>query len=277
MIPGRGGISLALWKIYEDNLPKKGDVFLTHGTFSDKRVCRGIATFLANKGYHAWILEWREHGSSGGNDRPFNFESIGLEDIPAALGYLKEVEKLENIDAVTHSGGGICLTMALVKYPHYGTFIKSMTIFGCQAFGAANRSSNYLKILFGKYLGILLGTFHGRKMGRAHDESYYTMKQWYEWNLERKFLGEDGRDYRAAMSSIEIPVFSIAAKGDTLIAPAEGCKLFLDAFQNPANRFWLLSQEAGNLEDYDHGRIMHSSSASKEIWPEVLGWMEKNV
>lgn len=276
MIPGKEGISLALWKIFEEDQPEKGHVFLTHGTFSDKRVCRGIASFLANHGYACWILEWREHGKSGGNGRPFNFESIGLEDIPAALAYLKEEQKIEKLHTITHSGGGICLTMALIEFPDFKPFVKTMTLFGCQAFGAAHTPSNFLKILLGKYMGALLGKYYGRKMGRAHDESFYTMKQWYAWNLNKKFLGAEQRDYQKQMPEISLPVLSIAAKGDTLIAPPEGCKLFLEAFQNPENRFWLLSKEAGNLEDYDHGRIMHSSSASKEIWPEVLKWMENN-
>ncbi|MEM6807525.1 MAG: alpha/beta hydrolase [Bacteroidota bacterium] len=269
-------VSLALWKLYQPDKEKKGDIFLTHGTFSDKRVCRGIASFMAEKGYTSWTMEWREHGASKGNGQPFNFESIGLQDIPAILQYLREEEKIEKLHAITHSGGGICLSMALIEYVEFRPFLKSMSLFGCQAFGAANNRWKYLRILFGHYLSALMGNIPGRRWGRPHDESFYTMKQWNQWNLSGKFLGENGRNYQEGMSQILCPVLSIAAKADQYIAPPEGCKAFLESFGNPDNRFWLLSKDNGNLEDYDHARILHSSSAAREVWPEVLRWIEKH-
>ena len=52
---------IALWKVVDDNVTLKGqkaqNVFLTHGTFSDKRACLRIASYLAELGHHCYIME----------------------------------------------------------------------------------------------------------------------------------------------------------------------------------------------------------------------------
>jgi len=72
-----------------------------------------ISEFLVDNGYTCWILEWRNHGESSKVDGPYNFEIIGKEDISAAFEYLFNSEKIENLDCITHSGGGISLTISL--------------------------------------------------------------------------------------------------------------------------------------------------------------------
>lgn len=73
-------VEFALWKVAksENTLIKKEAIFLSHGAFSDKTVCMGIAVYLANHGYICFILEWRGHGTSPKTDIPFNFETVAL-------------------------------------------------------------------------------------------------------------------------------------------------------------------------------------------------------
>lgn len=77
------------------------------------------------------------------------------------------------------------------------------------------------------------------------------------------------------MSQINIPILSICAKGDNFIAPKEGCEKFLKAFKNDKNRLIFYSKENGNLEDYNHSRILKSKSSKKEIWPIVENWINE--
>lgn len=269
------GTEIALWKIFQENIATDKHIFLTHGTFSDRRVCMGIASFMVERGYTCWIMEWRGHGASETPAQRFNFETIAKEDFLAVFTFLFQEIKIEKLDCITHSGGGICLAIFLIENPSFKANINTISLFGCQAFGAAYNWLNYSKILLGKYLGAIMGFIPARRFGRPHDESYYTMKQWYNWNLSGSFLGDAGKDYKAAMSDIQVPVFSVCAKGDDLIAPWPGCEAFLAVFGNPANRLLYCAKEAGFLEDYDHSRILHSSSAKKEIWPLVLAWMKE--
>ena len=62
---------IALWKL---NSEKKSDkhIFLTHGTFSNRKICDGISLFLVEKGFTCWIMEWRNHGESSKTQQEFN-------------------------------------------------------------------------------------------------------------------------------------------------------------------------------------------------------------
>ncbi len=266
---------IALWKIQSTDQQNNSNVFLTHGTFSDKRICLGIAKYLAKIGYTCWIMEWRNHGTSPSTTNKFNFETIGLFDIKAAFQYLHHTLNISNLHCITHSGGGICLTMFLIKNPSYKNCINSISFFGCQAFGAAKSSISYISLIVSKSIIKLFGVFPASKNGRPHDETYYTMKQWYDWNIYKEFKGSDGYDYLSKMKTIKIPILSVCAKGDHYVAPKVGCQSFLDAFKNPLNKLVYCSKEDGYIEDYDHGRILLSSSAAQEIWPVVREWIER--
>jgi len=266
--------TIALWKVTNNPSNKNQSIFLTHGTFSDKRICLGIAKHFAELGYTCWIMEWRNHGASHKTNKAFNFETIGLFDIKAALHHLRNNLGIEKVSCITHSGGGICLTMFLIKNPSFLSMIHRISFFGCQAYGAATSRRNYWQIVGIKYMTRLLGVSPATKNGRPHDETYYTMKQWYDWNLDKHFKGADDFDYLPKMKSVTIPILSICAKGDPFVAPKEGCAAFLAGFKNPINKLVYCAKDAGFLEDYDHSRIMLSRNAAKELWPVVREWIE---
>ncbi len=267
---------IALWKINLTNQSSNQHIFLTHGTFSDKRICLGIAHYFAELGYTCWIMEWRNHGASPSTTVPFNFETIALLDIKAAFTYLVDELGLTNLSCITHSGGGICLTMFLIKYPEYCKSINSMIFFGCQAFGAADSFLKRQRIVGMKWMARLIGHIPGTKNGRPHDETYYTMEQWFDWNLTATFKGANDFDYLPLMKHLTIPILSVCGEGDKYIAPLIGSTAFLDAFENNKNELLVCGKKGGYLEDYDHGRILLSKGAAKEIWPKAKEWIILN-
>ena len=247
---------------------------MTHGTFSNRKICDGIATYLTEKGFTCWIMEWRNHGKSPKTKQKFNFETIAKFDLKTTFEFLFNNQNLKNIDCLTHSGGGIVLTMFLINNPSYKSKINSITLFGVQAFGAGEKLSSRIKILSSKYLTALLGKVPSKTAGSTeHSESYHTMKQWFDWNLKKNFVGENGFNYLYRMKKINVPILSICAKGDNFIAPKEGCEKFLKAFKNKKNKLLFYSKENGNLENYNHSRILKSKSSKKEIWPMVVNWI----
>jgi predicted alpha/beta hydrolase len=266
-------VSIALWKLNSEEVTDK-HIFITHGTFSNRKVCDGIASFFTEKGYTCWIMEWRSHGKSSKSNGKFNFETIAKYDLKSTFEFLFDNQNLSSIDCLTHSGGGIVLTMLLINNPNYKSKINSITLFGVQAFGAATSLNNRIKILAGKYLTALLGKVPSKSAGSTESgETYYTMKQWFDWNLNQNFVGENGFDYLEKMNTIRIPILSICAKGDNFIAPKIGCTKFLEAFENDQNKLLFCSKENGFMEDYDHGRILKSQNSKKEIWPIVENWI----
>ncbi len=296
------GEKIALWQVVnpiENDLKannnvktKAQNILMIHGTFSDKRVSLGVAGYLARLGHTCYIMEWRGHGASSMPTDDYNFETIAFYDIAATFTYLFDELKLHNLHAVTHSGGGICLTMFLTQNQNYIDKINSITMVACQAYGAALHSKSYAKITVLKALTRLLGYVPAKRFRLGPiNESYHTMSQWYNWNLGKHFESSlakhnydykksnenESFDYRQLMPSVTTPICAISAKGDHFIAPPSGCQLFLKGFDNPTNTFYEFAIENDHLEDYNHSRVMLSSNAAKEVWPTITAWIEKHA
>lgn len=271
----------------EDSKTIAQNILLIHGTFSDKRVSLGIANYLTTLGASCYIMEWRGHGDSPAPKDTFNFETVALYDIAATFDYLFDELKLDNLHAVTHSGGGICLTMFLTQNQHYIDKLSSITMVACQAYGAVTTPASYFKIFSLKAITRVLGYVPAKrfKLGSIN-ESYHMMSQWFNWNLQQNFKSSlpknhsnytQSFDYRAHMAKITTPIYAISAKGDHVIAPPRGCEIFLNDFNNSANHLRTLSIANGDLEDYNHSRLILSGNAAKEIWPTIATWIEQHT
>lgn len=250
--------------------------FLTHGTFSDKRVCLGLANYLKDKGFTCYILEWRGHNGYKAK-KPFDFETVALYDFYTAFDYLCHQLKLTKIHTITHSGGGICLSIFLIRYPQFKNCIKSMTMVACQSFGAVFDCKSYLRILTFKYLNKIIGFIPAKKLGLGIvNESYHTMKLWYDWNLSKKFVSYiDDMNYAYHLGEINIPIYCICGSGDKVIAPTIGCYKFFELFNGENNKFQEFGIKNGHLEDYNHSRIMISKNAKIEVWKTIVLWINK--
>ena len=270
------GSEIALWKTVSSTSSPTKNILLTHGTFSNRKVLNGIVEYLVEHQYTCWVFEWRNHGHSKKSDSNFDFETIGKQDFKTVFDYLFNTCKIPQINCITHSGGGICLTIALIEYPIFKNHINSITMFACQAFGAGSSLSNYLKIAFGKYLSKIIGKVPAKSIGGEEDESYYFMQQWFNWNLRGKFEGKTGIDYQSKMKEIKTPILSVHGAGDHFISPPDGCRKYLHAFQNSENQLLFCSTQKGYVENYNHSRILHSRNSRKEIYPKVLAWMQKH-
>lgn len=268
---------LALWKINHENSDPSKNIFLTHGTYSDRRVCMGIASYLVENGHTCWILEWRAHGSSSPTKSDFTFETVAKKEYLIVFDYLFKTLKINSLNCVLHSGGGAMLSMFLVNNPQYIEKINSAVFFGSQAASVGFTFKNRVILHLTSWFTELLGYSPAKIFGRPHDETAYTMRLWYQWNITGVFSGEEQFDYKQYMPKINFPILAFCGANDKFIAPVQACQKFLDAFQNPKNKLVYCSKKNGFLEDYDHGRVLHSSSARKEIWPRALEWIGAQV
>ncbi len=265
--------NIALWKLSPINDLKK-HIFLTHGAFSNRKTFTGITTFLCERGYTCWIMEWRNHGESSKSTKKFNLETVANYDMQSTFQYLFKTIKLDRIDCIAHSGGGIALTMFLIHNPTYKSKINTISLFAVQAFGAGTKFENKAKLRLGKYLAAMLGRIPAKIAGSVENsESYYTIKQWFNWNLNNNFIGENDINYLEKMQTIKIPIYSICCRGDKLLAPKKGCEQYLNAFKNNENRLYFCSTDTGSLEDYNHSRVILSQNAKRELYPLVLKWI----
>lgn len=316
-VPTADNQQIAIWELTDADVASKQannkqTLLFIHGAFSDKGVCLGIASYFVSLGFQCYIMEWRGHGSSSQPQTNYNLEDIGLYDVQATLSYLLDDLRVENLHCVTHSGGGICLTMCLTQYPEYVARINSITMFACQVFAAATTPFNFLKILTLKAITGQLGIVKGKplKLG-SMNESYYLLSQWMDWNLNQNFRSYTPTpltmqllkltrlatkrhslrqsklkqnktnttsqivDYRSLMPNITTPIYAIGAAGDS-IAPPDGCLQYLQAFKNSKNQWRNFSVANGDLDDYSHTRIFLSRHAAKEVWPTALDWIDRH-
>lgn len=271
-VEAKDQVQIALWKYYKEE--NSSNILMIHGTFSDRKVFTLAINYFVEQGYNCWAMEWRNHGESQRVKSKFDFETVAHFDLKAVVDHLIYQERIRYFHSVTHSGGGICLTMLLCKNPEYQNNIMSATMFACQAFSASLSRKHFARLLVAKALTRLLGYIPGKKLKLGnHDETYHTMKQWFNWNLSKRFAGQFSDDYQQAMKSIDIPVYAVASEADTFIAPSKSCLIFMEQFSNPANEYHCFSLNHNNLENYGHSRVIYSRNAIKEIFPTVMSWI----
>jgi pimeloyl-ACP methyl ester carboxylesterase len=271
------GVRLSLWRLRDEaKHPPAGtrDIFLTHGTFSDRRICLGIAKHFANLGYTCWTLEWRGHGGSAAGPVAYDFETVALHDVTAALEHLVREEGIQRLHCVTHSGGGIVLTMCLSRNPQLVPIVDRVALFACQALHAASSRPRQWLLRSMRLASRLWGSVPGRRLGLgAQDESFFMMKPWYDWNISQRFSGRDGFDYRAAMGRLTLPVLSLAGAADRLIAPPASCEQYLEGFGGSRKLAVVCGRSTGFSTDYAHASVILSRSAMNEVWPIAAKWL----
>jgi len=270
-------VRLSLWRLRDESTsPPAGtrDIFLTHGTFSDRRICLGIAKHFASLGYTCWTLEWRGHGGSAQGQVPYDFETVAQYDVKAALDHLVREQGIQRLHCVTHSGGGIVLTMCLVRNPWLVPVIDRVALFACQALHAASSSSRKWLLRLMRLVSRFYGSIPGHRLGLGvQAESFFMMKQWYDWNISGSFRGRDGVDYLAKMSGLTVPVLAISGAADKLIAPPASCEKYLQGFGGSANRAMECGLSTGFSKDYSHANVMLSRAAMNEVWPVATEWL----
>lgn len=274
------GSSFAIWTISQGHASEgKELVLLSHGAFSNKKVCMGLARFIARAGFECSILEWRNHGASADSKQYFDFETIGCNEFLAAFEFLCAKHPAKKINVVTHSGGGLALCVFLIRHPEYAQRVGRTVLVSCQSCYAATSWWRNLGFRLADLASRICGTMSGKALGLGpHPESYRTMKPWFSWNIRGKFVSSvDGLDFTECLRTITSPIMSVSALGDRLIAPPLACRLFLSNFGGDKNEFLECSVANGFTENYDHGRIMLSTNASKEVWPLVLDWLRRDV
>jgi pimeloyl-ACP methyl ester carboxylesterase len=274
------GVRLSLWRLRDEaKNPPTGtrDIFLTHGTFSDRRICLGIAKHFASLGYTCWTLEWRGHGSSGASPVTYDFETVARHDVKAALEHLVSEEGIQGLHCVTHSGGGIVLTMCLARHPQFVPIVDKVALFACQALHAASSKPRGWLLRSMRLASRLWGSVPGRHLGLGvQNESFFMMKQWYDWNIRGSFSGRDGFDYWGGMQGLVMPVLSIVGAADKVIAPPASCEQYLKGFGGHRNQSMVCGLSTGFSKNYAHANVILSRAAMNEVWPFTANWLASN-
>lgn len=261
---------------YRSKVSDAPPVIIAHGTFSSHTGCIGLAQNLADRGFDVWLFDWRGRGQSDKHSADFDFDTIAQQDIPAVRELVQRETGYRAAHWACHSGGGLVVSMWMARNPDIAnTEVAGVAMMAAQAHLAAATETNLKTVTeMAEWLKdkewIPVG---GLGVG-SEPESAQLMRQWCSWNLNTAFIGNDGFAYLPALKAIKVPVLALAGAGDPFIAPPAGCEALAKAFGGSDVTYQICGKNEGFLEDYEHGRILVSSSARKEIWPLVANWIE---
>jgi oxygen-independent coproporphyrinogen-3 oxidase len=252
-------------------------VILTHGMFSNQSICVPLARYLAREGFECWVYDWRGHGQSTSGGTPPTFDRLAALDVPAMISFVRERTACERVAWVAHSGGGLALLMHLARVPEAAARISCGVFFGSQAVGAATTPLGKAFVALTGAIHALYARVHGPRLhATARDEFVGILGPWLRWNRTGRWTGEDGFDYEAALSKLEVSVLAFAGTGDRWIAPPEGCARLVRALGGTRKELVVCAPRNGFGEDYGHAGIILSRGARKEIWPRVAGFLRAN-
>lgn len=252
----------------------KPPIIITHGTFSNYRVCLGLAQKLAKDGFPCYVMEWPERSGRGCmSSSKITFDSIAAEVVPETIEYVRNRHK-SSVFWIGHSGGGLVASIYLARNPSATKKFLGLVLLASQASEAALSIKKKYKFV-GLYLLVsLLGFAPGKmlKLG-PENEGASIMRQWLRWNIKRRFKGLDGKNYAKSLKNINLPLLAVAGAGDSFIAPEASCSNFVKLFGSCDRTVHICGKNNNFSEDFSHSRIMMSSTASKEIWPLIADWL----
>jgi pimeloyl-ACP methyl ester carboxylesterase len=257
-------------------------ILLVHGTFSNRRFflgggVRGLARWLAERGFDAWVAELRGHGRSGerGRAAAWRFEDWIRRDAPALVRGVLDATGQERLVWIGHSAGGV-IAVAYAGLRHtWSDRIAGMVLVGAPA---PTRPGMWHVPLAALGYGVtrVFGRFPARLLRIGpEDEHRGIMEQWMSWNARGRWIGTDGTDYLAGAAGITVPVLAIAGTGDHFIAPASACRALLDSLGGGDHTLLVCGRVTGFSENFTHHRTIVSAAARAEVWPLVADWLER--
>lgn len=273
------GATLALQRI---DGTKNGDatvlpVLLAHGTFSNHRTCGGLARYLAARGHDCWLLDYEGHGDSDTVEPSADFESLFLSGTRCALEFVSDTTG-RPIHWVGHSGGGLAALMTMARQASLRDRLQSLVTIASQACDAGQLPSHRLILRTFVLLTRALGRVPARRLKLGPDDENATvMQQWYAWNLQGRWTGTDGFDYKQSLGELSelssLPILGLAGSGDWFIAPANACQRLHDLLPSKRKTWLECGVQQGYSENYSHARLISSRSAAREIWPRIGEWL----
>ncbi|MCP4296360.1 MAG: alpha/beta fold hydrolase [Proteobacteria bacterium] len=274
----------------KENLPA---VICIHGAFDsgrifyNKKLTRGFAPFLAEKGFDVFVADLRGHGEStpkiSKNSRYGMHENI-REDIPLFIEKIKSLKGPEcSISVVTHSDGGI---LFFSSYAFSGGFkgnISNTILLGAKREVTIKSLKRVLFLEFMWYgvVPIILrikGYLPAKalKIGGQDDSRLFT-EQRTKWLKRSEWIDPVDRfHYGVKLKELTKPrTLFIASSNDPVLGHPIDVERFKTEISNGDDELLILSAEGENLHNYDHVSMLTHKDADKDHFPHMVKWLKK--
>jgi pimeloyl-ACP methyl ester carboxylesterase len=269
----------------------KETVIMIHGSIENGKVFysksgKGLAWYLAKKGYDVYVADFRGRGQSVpavNSESTFSQTDIIKVDIPAIMNFIKK--RKGNIPQiwVAHSWGGVLLNSHLARYPKNIKNIKKIVTFGTKR---CVRAFNFQKILYLNIIWNFLckknvkknGFLNAKEMNLGSDnESKGTHKHCVIWAKPSPWIDpEDKFDYGKAIKDITLPpALYIAATNDKALGHIKDVRDFIEESGRDQIKLKIIGKKYGTLHNYDHINMLTHGDCGRDHFIYIFEWLEK--
>jgi len=232
-------------------------------------------------------------------------------DVPATIDYVKEKTGSDKVNWVGHSMGGMLMYAYLPEeenqedvnaFVAVGSplvfpsplndilegFKKYPEIIKITNLAVARKSSGFIEGMTGAALDTPLNVLF---YNRANMERNVIQKMFFEATediapgvldqilksvIKGAFSSADGtRNYAEAIKGIRIPTLFIVGALDNM-APSETVRYGYEHFGSRDKKLRLFGRINGYSADYGHSDLILGESASEEVYPYILGWLNRH-
>ncbi len=305
------------WKIklfrYRQREGEGGEpVFICHGFFANhwnfalpKR--KGLVDALAERGYDCWLVDLRGNRTSvppaGMSRHEATFDDYVLNDIPAALAFIRDQTKHNKVHWVGHSMGGLLLYA--YEAVHGSDELASGTTLGAPpGFKgvAVSRQKRLLSFVrrypavaevYLRALAPLVPVFKPRtnllpinwdNMDKDVDaRAFFNLVELAPPSVAEtfidaavfQFLGvkDNSVDVLAKLSGLRTPLLVIHGVRDPL-ATVDNVRTFFDQLPSRDKRRLELSRANGHSADYNHVDLVFAVNGLEEVYAPIAEWIE---
>ncbi len=280
-----------------------------NGRFFDAGGGRGLAPYLARKGYDVWVLDPRGRGESKrkkqGLSTSWHFDDYVLKDLPAALQLVLEVSGCPRADWIGHSMGGMVAYAYAMRGLEPG--LARLIAVGSPTFHAnsfwgwrmADTLSGLLTVVPHLPLRRLspLAARTMRTLARTLPVPFYNCRNMDKHAVEHLFArvfddisGTELRQglrfirnqgfrstsgplkYAECFGRIRIPSLILAGSIDRL-APPEDVQRAYEGLGTEQRSFHCFGTESGCEEEYGHSDLLLGPRADSEVFPLIHAWL----
>jgi len=210
-----------------------GTAILAHAMFARRGEFEraGFAEHFARRGWRTIAFDFRGHGDSDGKGTEYRYDDFVMHDLPAVTEAARARSDGRPVVVIGHSlGGHVALAAQGI-----GT-MRADAIVGIASnvwMRRTERSSRVRLVQHAVLRAVMAivarrGYFPARALRQgSDDESASYMRDLARFVFDDKWGSADGaHDYTAALSAIDVPVYSLATAGDRLAArPDAVCEL----------------------------------------------------